>query len=360
MNNKIFNYLLLIPFIIGIYLSLPSEDIMSKTENYLERFNISNLTNYFLYDENYIGSNPHIYPLNILYEKQLELYDNYTLRNYIFFVEKVNEKEESIEDAADNIAKIIENLYNISLSKSIMALFSISTHRMRIRTGKDMRYIITDYEANQIIKDITPYLKNESYYEACELLIEKIDYFYNHSLSDDTNTIAIIFLIIAGSGFILAMIFFGISKKCVLPRDEYLIEIVDFLFNLRKDKTIFDKYCVICCNKLSSENKEKELTPLNDSTSNHVPLIDPGKEIKTLDCQHQFHNRCLNRWMMLNKECPICLYNDDNEEYGKKVWNIQLQLHPSFNKIKYKHLYTWSFAQPSSGNNGDFDFGGDI
>ena len=63
--------------------------------------------------------------------------------------------------------------------------------------------------------------------------------------------------------------------------------------------------------------------------------------------------------MKLNKECPICLYNDDNEEYGKKVWNIQLQLHPSFNKIKYKHLYTWSFAQPSSGNNGDFDFGGD-
>ena len=49
--------------------------------------------------------------------------------------------------------------------------------------------------------------------------------------------------------------------------------------------------------------------------------------MKTLNCQHQFHNRCLNQWMELNKECPICLYNNNNEEYGKKVWNIQLQFH---------------------------------
>ena len=345
----------IISFLGGIFTSLPSEEIWSKTVKYLQKFNISLYQDYFIYDEkSYIGSSLNEDPLNSLVQKQEELYANYTIRNYIFFVEKVNEEEEEIKVTADNLSKKIGTWFQIDMSKSITSIFSISTRKMYIRTDKDIMNIITNDEAKQIISDITPDLRNQNYYNACSLLIEKFDYYYNHQLSNDSIIPYLIYLFI----FIIfssLLAYILIINKCRLPYDEDLIIIVDFLKRLKRDNTLFAKYCIICCTKLTPEKKEEELTLLSDSTRYHVRLIDPFKEIKTLNCQHQFHNRCLNQWMELNKECPICLYNNNNEEYGKIVWNIQLQFHPSFKKIKYKHLYTRGFNPK---NNGGIDYNG--
>jgi hypothetical protein len=34
--------------------------------------------------------------------------------------------------------------------------------------------------------------------------------------------------------------------------------------------------------------------------------MDPGQEVSTLPCQHQYHTACINRWLRGNKVCSIC------------------------------------------------------
>ena len=31
-----------------------------------------------------------------------------------------------------------------------------------------------------------------------------------------------------------------------------------------------------------------------------------GDRMRTLPCGHQFHSRCIDRWLQNNRACPIC------------------------------------------------------
>ena len=118
--------------------------------------------------------------MEILYQKQEELFFKYNLANYIFIVDNLDEKLESIEDAADNLSRYLDNIFKIDMTQSVIALFSMKTKRVRIRTGKITKEKILDYEASSIINNLGPYMRNEQYYDAWIKLIENIDEYYNN------------------------------------------------------------------------------------------------------------------------------------------------------------------------------------
>ena len=164
--------------------------------------------------------------MNYLYQKQEDIFSKYNISNYIFIVDHLNENLESIEDATFNLCRYLSNYFNISMAESVVALFSMETRRVRIRTGEITKESITDDEAEKMIDNLGSYLRDKNYYEAWIKLIEDIDYYYN------INTFILNRLL--GIGSLLLCIIFCIlcekgRKYGKLPNDEKLKKIVKFL-----------------------------------------------------------------------------------------------------------------------------------
>ncbi len=182
MKVKIINIILLLS-LVNLFKCLPSDDIWYKLKTYIEENKIvlNDNRGHFIYDEsNYTGLPLNSTKMEILYQKQKELFFKYNLANYIFVVDYLDENLESIEDAANNLSRYLNNIFKIDMEQSIIALFSMRTKRVRIRTGKITRENILDYEASSIINNLVPYMRSEQYYDAWIKLIENIDEYYNN------------------------------------------------------------------------------------------------------------------------------------------------------------------------------------
>ena len=145
------NLLFFISFIIFCN-SLPSDEIWNKVKQYInESKMILNEKTYFIFDEeNYTKLDINGSKMQTLYEKQKKFYTKHNTSNYIFVIKNLNEKKESIEDATYNICRYLYNEFNIYMEKSVVALFSIETRRVRIRTGEKTKKKISNLECNQI------------------------------------------------------------------------------------------------------------------------------------------------------------------------------------------------------------------
>lgn len=54
-----------------------------------------------------------------------------------------------------------------------------------------------------------------------------------------------------------------------------------------------------------------------------ICLDDTEKPIKKLDCQHSFHNECIEEWKKTSKTCPICrreIKNKNNPKLEKFLY----------------------------------------
>ena len=67
------------------------------------------------------------------------------------------------------------------MEKSVLALFSIGTRRVTIRTGEITKTIIVDKEAEDVISSLKELLQQANYYEAFLKYYERIDYYMDHS-----------------------------------------------------------------------------------------------------------------------------------------------------------------------------------
>ena len=215
---------------------------------------------------------------------------------------------------------------------------------MRIRIGKDIMTFMTTNEANQILDDLKIELINQHYYNVCNLLIQKIDYYYKYDL---------LFYIIFNNNIYNILLWKKVCYK--LPYNKYLIEIVDFLKKLKSDKELFFNNCILCLKELHPEKNDPIILNNTESSENYeelkTHLTYPIKGITILDCRHEFHSECLGKYRQFKKDCPICISNNsENEDYGLIVWNAQIELHSYFSKIKYEDLYTKNFESPNSGN----------
>ena len=89
-----------------------------------------------------------------LYEKQNSFYTEYETPNYIFAVDKFDENQESIEDGAFHLSQYISKKFGVNLEKSVIALFSIETRRLRIQTSENTKKILTDDEAKDTFSSL--------------------------------------------------------------------------------------------------------------------------------------------------------------------------------------------------------------
>ena len=188
------------------------------------------------------------------------------------------------------------------MAESVVALFSMETRRVRIRTGEITKESITDDEANEMINNLGSYLREGNYYEAWIKLIEDIDYYYN------TNTV-IVGLLFGFSicAFCCLFVFlYNKIKKCrSLPNDDNLKKIVKFLKEQKSNKKIFTENCAICLEKFILKT-EINIVDIEEKTSKEIKLIDNKDDISTLNCGHQFHTNCIAKWMEKKNDCPLC------------------------------------------------------
>jgi hypothetical protein len=86
--------------------------------------------------------------------------------NFYFLVENFDENKESIQDGAFHLSQYLYNNLGVKMEKSVLALFSIETKRVTIRTGEITKKIILDREAEVVISSLKELLQQTNYYEA--------------------------------------------------------------------------------------------------------------------------------------------------------------------------------------------------
>jgi len=172
-------------FISLIYLSncLPSDKIWNKVVQYNSSgLMVFNNSNYFIYQEkDYCKKDIHSKEMLDLYEKQKLFFTKWETANFIFVVESFDENQESIQDGAFHLSQYLYNNLGVKMEKSVLALFSIGTRRVTIRTGEITKTIIVDKEAEDVISSLKELLQQANYYEAFLKYYERIDYYLDHS-----------------------------------------------------------------------------------------------------------------------------------------------------------------------------------
>ena len=116
---------------------------------------------------------------NYIYEEQENIYSWNEIPTYIILVDKIDEEEEDLETCAKEIINYISEEFNITLNRSIITLFSLTTNRIRIQPLNIINNIFSSDICNQIINNLENYMVNLDYYNAIIKLIEDIDYYYN-------------------------------------------------------------------------------------------------------------------------------------------------------------------------------------
>lgn len=202
---------LLIYFISFIYLlnCYPSDEIWN---NVIEYINLNKMVlnnhNYFIFQENnYCNKSLDSDEMKYLYEKQKSFFTEYETPNYIFVVNNFNENQESIEDGTLSLSQYISTTFEVNLQKSVIALFSIETRRIRVQTGENTKKILTDDEIKDTISSLKELLGKNNYYSAFLKYYEKIDY---HMKNEYLGIGAIIYLSILfsllGMSFLIAIV----------------------------------------------------------------------------------------------------------------------------------------------------------
>ena len=425
------NILFIASFISLFYLlkCLTSKDIWDQVISGKSNYTIINDTNYFIFQEkDYCKRDIYSEDMKKLYEKQKSFFLKRSTSNYIFVVENFYENLESIENGAFHLSQYLYNEFKVKMENSILALFSIQTRKIRIRTGEITKNNLTDSEVEFIISSLGDLLRQKNYYEAFLKYYDNLENFMNENNSIWFILIIVIFvilgLVLLSPFIVIAICFCGkICIRCIsLPNDLNLKIIVSFLKSQKTNKKIFVENCIICLNKLSKNTKEnyeekeknKLIASKEDDNKNieekeeggnknviekqedakkdllekeedvDKPLIekqnddnkvkvfaekekeeDVNKEIiekeengiSTLNCGHQFHTKCIIKWLKIKNNCPICRQIILNEKDNNKiVWNTQIELYPNLNNINYDHLYTRDFYVPPSSSDGNVDF----
>ena len=377
MANKLF----MLSFISLIFLlnCLPSDDIWKLFNKVIHSeldYNKVNSVNYFFIQEkDYCKRDIESYDMDKLYNKQRAFFYSRKTSNYIFVVEKFDENLESLKDGAFHLSQYLYNEYKVKMENSVLAIFSIQTRRITIRTGEITKNNITDSEAASIISSLGDLLRQNNYYEAFLKYYDELD---KYMVRND-HTLLVLFIILGLIALAIALAFIipCIIEKCeqrkYLPNDSKLKDIVSFLKSQKANKKFFEKNCIICLSNLKinieknikkeknteiiMEKEEFDNKPLIEKiedSSNNLPikeedantkLVEKEEEgISTLNCGHQFHTECIAKWLKRKNNCPICRQIVLNE--NKIVWNTQIELYPKYNHISYDSLYTKTFYVP--------------
>ena len=230
-----------------------------------------------------------------------------------------------------------ENNPEINLD-SIIILFSIKDEVIQMRTGANVRKIITDNKAQTFIESIKPILYNKQYAKAAtdlaQSILNKVAADKTYSLGDDfviseTTLIIIIVISVTVTAAIFASILtYCLCKRCNRPLDDKLNRIRLLTSSEESALEFIHENCIICLEDLKGR----------DSLSNRM-----------LDCGHSFHKCCLTTYSEINPACPTCSYCRNirastemaNTGFQRSLVQIQSNI---YNKKLVKYQLNYEYA----------------
>jgi uncharacterized membrane protein YgcG len=232
---------------------------------------------------------------------------------------------------------------------SIFILYSIGDRQSRIRTGKNVRDILSDSVCLELQEEIKSLMRSGDYSQAMENLFKnlKIDVSGKYNFQRLYNKIynfletVLFFFIVVVVIFIIAYF----TKKDHRSAEERLKKIKKICESKKPRRQIIETTCVICLEpleNLSDKNSAGDNHGSESSVAEPVEIIElPGDEkdkiekeslledkknkddvnkkdekdyVAKLECGHSFHSKCIVEWMAKQNKCPVCRENIDKEE----------------------------------------------
>ena len=357
-------FLLIALLQINLHESLDSFGIWNKTIQYIieGKMKVPGSMNYFIFDESNITAlDINGEKMNTLYQKQKEIFDDYSVPNYIFACDNLEETTELLVNTTHNLAFLLRMVYGVKTDNAIILLISMKTRKMKIRTGDSIKRIITDGNSNYILSILKPILGEEKYYEAWDNYLYYIGYYndlYYNNLNKDTvketdkstpiiirrssegteimNIIGPIIGSLILTGIIVGIIIYCYRKQIAKKKFN---EISNFLRPNRNNVEVFKEYCVLCLKPLY--NSQIQLTTQVELNNGQQQPQNNANNISSFICEHKFHHKCLQEFKIV--ECPICSKKKGPLFPGENafiIWDIQQNMYPMLKKYNYNQLFS--------------------
>ena len=232
-----------------------------------------------------------------------DLYQLYNISCHVYFISKMQNKYDLEEEVASFVSKLTFLLYKTYDNfdeNAITAVFFIKDRKMRIRTSRDLRQILTDNDCLNILNKRKSDLRRNNFEEVANGLVKDLFNTYKIKIEHkdiDNNIIifTIIFIII------IAIIFsiFNNNEKSTKNEDKVKV-FLDKLKKRENPKEIFSESCIICLDDFESNEKIKEL-----EKSGNKEAFEKA-ETSVLECGHKFHRKCIADWLKKESNCPMC------------------------------------------------------
>ena len=271
--------------------------------------------------------------LNEAYQYMQYLYEEYIISSHIFFISHIDNKYKMKEEISDFVSKLSYLLYRnydeYDEKRTLTVLFAIKDRRMRIRTTKKLRKILSDNECLDILNSRKNDLINENYQQVVNGLMRDIFITYKilfkNKSSSFKDNIIIIFIIA-----IIILLLYILINKVLNRTTKQEDKVKNFLDKLKKKyypKTIFTESCIICLEEFQSNDITKEYEKSGD-TKNFEK-----EETSILECGHKFHRKCISNWLKKEANCPICRMKFDIKGNNNNSNKQNSRINISFDNI---------------------------
>ena len=289
--------------------------------NYLSSNNQQNISdiNYMLVDpENYLKNAN----LSKIYNKMKLLYDKFNVSTYIILISHLQLNEDKKNSNMNSAIEKFTSYFNYMIYKdnyfyndnyALTAAFFIKERKMRMRTGRLVKEIITDDEASNLLRKRKDDLRRENYFNVVNKLLDdiykiyedKVIYHRNHFDKDIGSLflyiIFVIMMIICKCGcsnikdlFFNRNSYHGYRSNSFISYENPKVKKIKEFLNKNKNKkikNIFNETCIICLENLKKENEQ---------------LKREEEKTAILECEHKFHEKCIIKWLKKHNRCPIC------------------------------------------------------
>jgi uncharacterized membrane protein YgcG len=238
------------------------------------------------------------------------LSENYNVSSHVFFISHLQDNNKQSDTVyasfVDELSYLIYKDHEKSNDNLVLtAVFFIKDRKMRIRTSKELRKIITDDIALNILNRRIKDLRQYNFQEVANGLMRDVYKEYTRDRSNLFTYLIILFFII--TVLIIVLLIYNQTKSS--PQEDKVKAFLDKLKTRENPKEIFAESCIIC---------------LEDFKQNDKMNLDEKNEISILECGHKFHRNCITDWLKKDESCPLCrtkfnIKGNDNKSYSAQI-----------------------------------------